>query len=35
MHIELNIPASQAIHKLKEGNDKYLETLTGMGDVSK
>lgn len=35
MHIELNIPASQAIHKLKEGNEKYLETLTGMGNVSK
>ena len=35
MHIELNIPASQAIQKLKEGNEKYLETLTGMGDVSK
>ena len=35
MHIELNIPVSQAIQKLKEGNEKYLETLTGMGDVSK
>lgn len=35
MEMELNIPASQAVHKLKEGNEKYLETLTGMGDVSK
>lgn len=35
MHLELNIPASQAIHKLKEGNEKYLETQKGIGDISK
>ena len=35
MHLKLNMSAIQAVEKLKEGNEKYLETLTGMGDVSK
>lgn len=35
MHMKLNMSAAKAIEKLKEGNEKYLETLTGMGDVSK
>lgn len=35
MHMKLNMSAAKAVEKLKEGNEKYLETLTGMGDVSK
>ena len=35
MHVKLNMSAAKAVEKLKEGNEKYLETLTGMGDVSK
>ena len=35
MHLKLNMSAIKAVEKLKEGNEKYLETLTGMGDVSK
>ena len=35
MHMKLNMSATKAVEKLKEGNEKYLETLTGMGDVSK
>ena len=35
MHMKLNMSAAKAIEKLKEGNEKYLETLTGMGNVSK
>ena len=35
MHMILNMSAAKAVEKLKEGNEKYLETLTGMGDVSK
>ena len=33
--MKLNMSAAKAVEKLKEGNEKYLETLTGMGDVSK
>ena len=33
MHMKLNMSAAKAVEKLKEGNEKYLETLTGMGDV--
>ena len=33
--MKLNMYAAKAVEKLKEGNEKYLETLTGMGDVSK
>lgn len=35
MHMILNMSAAKAVEKLKEGNEKYLETLNGMGDVSK
>ena len=35
MHLKLNMSAIKAVEKLKEGNEKYLETLNGMGDVSK
>ena len=35
MHIKLNMSAAKAVEKLKEGNEKYLDTITGMGDVSK
>ncbi len=35
MHMKLNMSSAKAVEKLKEGNEKYLETLTGMGDVSK
>ena len=35
MHMKLNMSAAKAVEKLKEGNEKYLETLNGMGDVSK
>ena len=35
MHMKLNMSAAKAVEKLKEGNEKYLQTLTGMGDVSK
>ena len=35
MHVKLNMSAAKAVEKLKEGNEKYLETLNGMGDVSK
>lgn len=35
MHMKLNMSAAKAVEKLKEGNEKYLETLTGTGDVSK
>ena len=35
MHMKLNMSAAKAVEKRKEGNEKYLETLTGMGDVSK
>ena len=35
MHMKLNMSAANAVEKLKEGNEKYLETLTGMGGVSK
>ena len=35
MHMKLNMSAAKAVEKLKEGTEKYLETLTGMGDVSK
>lgn len=33
--MKLNMSSAKAVEKLKEGNEKYLETLTGMGDVSK
>ena len=35
MHLKLNMSAIKAVEKLKEGNEPYLETLNGMGDVSK
>lgn len=35
MHVKLNMSAAKAVEKLKEGNEKYMDTVNGMGDVSK
>lgn len=34
MRHELNIPADEAIARLKEGNRKYMDAVTALGDVS-